>query len=87
MQPFRDQYLPTNAVNEDSKQSLRDRKNKGDSDGQAWLSKYLFHIPLKMASVYQVCMARAKTKAQELARKQMGLNTNPEDDDDAQLTH
>ena len=47
MLPFRDQYLPTNTINEDSNKSLRDRKAKADDKGKEWTSKYLFHIPLQ----------------------------------------
>ena len=47
MKPFADQYLPTNTGNEESNQSLRDLKAKGDEKGLEWTSKYLFRIPLK----------------------------------------
>ena len=47
MLPFRDQYLPTNTSNEDSNQSLRDRKKKADEEDFEWTPHYLFHWPLK----------------------------------------
>ena len=50
MLPFRAQYLPTNTSNEDSNRSLRDRKSDGDKKGKAWISRYLFHIPLKQVN-------------------------------------
>ena len=47
MQPFRAQYLPTNTGNEESNQSLEKEKAEADEKGKKWMSKYLFHIPLK----------------------------------------
>merc|ERR1712242_340060 len=47
MQPFRDQYLPTNTGNEESNQELKALKEKGNLEGKEWTSKYLFHIELK----------------------------------------
>merc|ERR1712242_399500 len=45
MLPIRAQYLPTNTSNDESNVELRAEKEKGDLEGKAWTSKYLFHIP------------------------------------------
>ena len=47
MHPFLAQYLPTEKQRNAEDQGMKDAKAKGFKEGNAWTSKYLFHIPLK----------------------------------------
>ena len=72
MQPFRAQYLPTHTGDEESSQSLEKDKIEADTEAKKWMSKYLFHIPLKKG--------RKANKAQE-EEEEAGSDADKNDDE------